>query len=294
MSVSEPQPGVLYVVATPIGNLKDITLRALAVLGDVDWIAAEDTRRTRILLDHHGIKSELTSLHGDVEKRKSPKLVESLLSGRSGAIVSDAGTPGASDPGGALVRAAASAGVKVSPVPGPSSVTAALSCAGVDSPRYVFEGFVPRSGAKRTAFMNSIAKDDRHIIFFESALRLKDTLSSIRGAAGDRKVVLFRELTKMHEEIIRTTLEEVIEGKIALNYRGEFTVMVIGGESEEGKGDAEEANTYFNEEKIDKVFAGMNLSTRDMAKIISGFLNISKNKAYSIAEGINREGSVTE
>jgi 16S rRNA (cytidine1402-2'-O)-methyltransferase len=218
--------GVLYVVATPIGNLEDITLRALRVLREVDLIAAEDTRHTRKLLEHHGIRRPLTSYYDAVERHRAPKIVSRLVAGESVALVSDAGTPGIADPGYHLVRGALAAGVPVVPVPGPSAVAAVVSVAGLPADRFVFEGFLPNRSGPRAQRLAALAREPRALVFLEAARRLPAFLAAAHEALGDRDVVLARELTKLHEEIVRGRLGAVREQTLEL--RGEVTVLIAG------------------------------------------------------------------
>ena len=217
---------MLYVIATPIGNLEDITLRALRVLREVDLIAAEDTRHTRKLLEHHGIRRPLTSYYDAVERHRAPAIVARLEAGESVALVSDAGTPGIADPGYHLVRGALAAGVPVVPVPGPSTVAAIVSVAGVPAERFVFEGFLPNRSGPRAQRLAALAREPRALVFLEAARRLPVFLAAAYEALGDRDVVLARELTKLHEEIVRGRLGAVREQTLEL--RGEVTVLIAG------------------------------------------------------------------
>jgi len=221
--------GVLYVVATPIGNLEDVTLRALRVLGEVDLIAAEDTRRTRTLLERHGIRRPLTSYYDAVERAKAPALVERMRDGASVALVSDAGTPHIADPGYHLVRGALEAGIAVVPIPGPSAVTALVSVAGFRAERFVFEGFLPTRPGPRAARLAALARERRAIVFFEAARRLDAFLAAAEDAfGGDREAVVARELTKRYEEVLRGTVAE-LRGRLgARQVKGEVTVLVAG------------------------------------------------------------------
>jgi len=221
--------GTLYVVATPIGNLEDVTLRALRVLREVDLIAAEDTRRTRTLLGRHGIARPLTSYYDAVERARAPAIVARLQAGASVALVSDAGTPGIADPGYHLVRGALAAGVPVVPVPGPSALTALVSVAGFPAERFVFEGFLPSRPGPRAARLAALAHEPRALVFFEAARRLAPFLAAAEAALGDREAALARELTKRHEEILRGSLSELRE-RVArrASLRGEVTVLVAG------------------------------------------------------------------
>lgn len=221
--------GVLYVVATPIGNLEDVTLRALRVLAEVDLIAAEDTRRTRVLLTRHGIRKPLTSYHDAVERERAPRIVERLRAGASVALVSDAGTPGIADPGYHLVRGALEAGIPVVPIPGPSAVAALVSVAGLPADRFVFEGFLPTRSGPRAERLKALATEPRALVFYEAARRLPAFLAAAQAALGDREVVIARELTKLHEELLRgrlSTLATDVAARPPL--RGEVTVLVAG------------------------------------------------------------------
>jgi 16S rRNA (cytidine1402-2'-O)-methyltransferase len=222
----------LYVVATPIGNLEDITLRAIRVLGEVGLIAAEDTRRTRILLNAHGIKTPLTSYHEHSTKSKLGYLLDRLQTGDV-ALVSEAGTPGLSDPGYELIAAAAEQGIRVVPIPGPSAVATALSAAALPMGRFTFVGFLPRKKAERVRLLRSVAMEQGSIMAFESPHRLASSLADILQVLGNRRVAIAREMTKVHEEVFRGTIEEAM-GHFQ-QPRGEFTLVVEGcrGEAEE-------------------------------------------------------------
>jgi 16S rRNA (cytidine1402-2'-O)-methyltransferase len=225
--------GVLYVVATPIGNLEDVTLRALRVLREVDLVAAEDTRRTRALLTHHGIARPVTSYYDAVERKKTPALVARLLGGARIALVTDAGTPGVADPGYHLVRGAIAAGISVVPVPGPSALTTLVSVAGIPAERFAFEGFLPSRAGARTARLRAVAAEPRALVFYEAARRLDAFLADAAEILGDRETVVGRELTKRFEEVVRGRLTEVrhrfASGEPA---RGEVVVLVAGAAGE--------------------------------------------------------------
>src|ERR671924_139984 len=199
----------LYVVATPIGNLEDITLRALRVLREVDLIATEDTRRTRILLEHYQIDRPLTSLYEHNEVHKAPSLMRRLQEGGSIALVSEAGTPLISDPGYRLVQLAIAHGIMVIPIPGPSAAVAAIVVAGLPTDRFVFEGFLPKRPGKRRKRLESLRDEPRTLIFYESPRRVHDILGEMQALWGDRRVVVARELTKKFEEILRGRISEV-------------------------------------------------------------------------------------
>ena len=216
-------PGTLFVVATPIGNLEDITLRALRVLREVDVIAAEDTRRTAKLLAHYQIERPMTSLREHNEARTSSSLVERIAAGESVALVSDAGTPGIADPGARFVRLARQRGIPVVPIPGPSAMAAAFSVSGFEADEFVFMGYPPASGSARSAWMRRAASEQRPVVFYEAPHRVKKTLSQL-GTSVDRPILLARELTKIHEQsIVRPTIEAAVDPE----ERGEY-VLVLG------------------------------------------------------------------
>jgi 16S rRNA (cytidine1402-2'-O)-methyltransferase len=218
--------GTLYVVATPIGNLEDMTFRAVRVLKEVDLIAAEDTRHSRKLLTHFGITGRLISYYDQVEREKAPKLVELILAGRNVALISDAGTPGIADPGYRLVRAAIEAGVPVVPLPGPSVVTAALSVSGLPTDRFAFEGFVPARRGARRKFYEHLRREPRTIVCFEAGRRLLDSLADLEESLGDREVVVAREVTKLFETLVRGTAAELRARLGAEPVRGEATLLI--------------------------------------------------------------------
>ncbi len=223
--------GVLYVVATPIGNLSDVTLRALQVLGDVPLIAAEDTRLTKRLLDRHGLTARLTSFHAKSGPGRLATLLDHLRSGSDLALVTDAGTPVVSDPGEDLVSAWSDEGGRVVPIPGASAVLAAVTASGLAGPRWSFEGFLPRSGRTRRDHLERIAADTRGCVLFEAPNRVAGTLDDLAVACGpERSGAVCRELTKIHEQIVRAPLRELAaataDGRIPS--RGEF-VIVVGG-----------------------------------------------------------------
>ena len=222
------RPGTLYVVATPIGNLEDISLRAVRVLREATLVAAEDTRRTRKLLTHHRIPGRLISLREHNERARTPVLVRRLLDGDSIALVSDAGTPGLSDPGATLVRAAADAGVPVVPVPGPSAVLAALVASGLPTEPVTFFGFPPARGAERRRAFDAMRDLPHTLVLFEAPHRLRETLDDLLEALGDRRIAVARELTKVHEEVYRATLSEAVRNFSAHPPRGEFTLVIEG------------------------------------------------------------------
>ena len=219
-------PGTLYVVATPIGNLEDLTLRAARVLGEVALVAAEDTRSARVLLRHIGASAKLVRSDAHAEAKHTPRVLAALADGQDVALVTDAGAPGVSDPGAALVRAAAEAGHRVSPLPGPSAVTAALAAAGVPADRFRFLGFPPRNVKERVDFFQRLASERETLVLFEAPHRVRAVLDVLKGLLGDRRVVICREMSKVYEEIWRGTLEEA--HAYFAKPRGEFTIVIEG------------------------------------------------------------------
>ena len=195
-------PGILYVVATPIGNLEDVTFRAVRILREVSLIAAEDTRRTSRLLQHYSIATPTTSLHEHNEEAKTARLIQRLSDGESVALVSDAGTPVVSDPGVRLVAAAHAAGIRVEPVPGASAVMAAFSAAGIGGGEFLFLGFPPAKASARRTWLERVAKEKRPLVVYEAPHRIRDTLEVMLSVFGDRIVAVGRELTKAHEELV--------------------------------------------------------------------------------------------
>lgn len=223
--------GTLFVVATPIGNLADMTPRARQTLAEVDVIAAEDTRHTGRLLSHLGIKTRLLALHDHNEERAAASVVEQLIAGKSVALVSDAGTPLVSDPGYRVVRAAHKRGIIVSPIPGSSAVTAALSVAGLPTDRFCFEGFLPAKQTARRTTLGKLVNESRTLVFYESVHRIGETLRDLAQVfGGDRPAFIGRELTKLHEQCVHTTLAglcDQIESEI-ITCKGEFVIVVAG------------------------------------------------------------------
>ena len=217
--------GILYVVATPIGNLEDVTLRALRMLREVSLIAAEDTRRTARLLQHYSISTRTTSLHEHNEREKTAKLIERLKAGESIALVSDAGTPLISDPGQTLVAAARAEGIRVESIPGPSAVMAAIASCGFPTHEFVFLGFSPTRSKDRKGWLAAVGQDTRLAVFFEAPHRVRQTLAEMRELWGPtRQVAVARELTKVHEELVIGPIDEILAH--FSDPRGEFTIVV--------------------------------------------------------------------
>jgi len=220
--------GVLYLCATPIGNLEDLTFRALRILKEADLIAAEDTRHTKKLLNHYQIATPLTSYHRHNAKQKGARLVELLGEGKQIALVSDAGTPGISDPGSLMVQLAIEAGFPVVPIPGATAAISALVASGLPTDRFAFEGFLPRSNQERQGFLTRLQAEERTLVFYEAPHRLLATLRDFEKLFPGRKMVAARELTKHYEEFLRGTATQLIEHFEAVSPKGEFTLLIEG------------------------------------------------------------------
>jgi 16S rRNA (cytidine1402-2'-O)-methyltransferase len=277
-SIPAAQKGVLYIVATPIGNREDITVRALKILRDVDLIAAEDTRKSGKLLSHYRIKNRLVSYHEHNEKKRTPELVGQLLEGTSIALVSNAGTPCVSDPGYRLVAAAVANKIPVIPVPGPSAVMTAVSAAGLPTDSFVFIGFAPKKKGKRMKLLAELAVEPRALIFFESPRRILAFLEEVVSYIGDRPAVLAREMTKLHAEFIRGSVSEILETLEAKpEIKGECTLLVGGCQKEKAVGRAlvkAEITTALEKQK-----GGLS----DIAKTIAQKYGLSKKEVYEMA-----------
>ena len=220
--------GLLYVVATPIGNLEDITLRAVRILREVDVIAAEDTRHTRKLLAHLDIHTPLTSFHAHSGTARLERILRTLEEGKSVALVTDAGTPGIADPGQPLIAAAVERGIPVVPVPGPTAVAAAVSIAGFSGSMFCFLGFLPGRSSRRKRLLQSVADLPFTLVIYASPYRLIEDLETCRTCLGNREIVVARELTKVHEEVLRGTITEMLAHFAENQPRGEFTLVVCG------------------------------------------------------------------
>jgi 16S rRNA (cytidine1402-2'-O)-methyltransferase len=229
--------GTLYIIATPIGNLEDITLRAVRVLKEADLIAAEDTRHTKKLLDRYGIETPLTSYHDHNKEEKAPVIVARLLEGKSVALVSDAGTPGISDPGYFLINLAVHEGVPVAPIPGATAAIAALSISGLPTDRFVFEGFLPSKHTARLKRLEELSTEDRTLVFYEAPHRVIRAVEDVLSVFGDRAAVLTRELTKVHEEVVRGALSHILARLKQGTTKGEFTLIVHGATEMRGQAD---------------------------------------------------------
>lgn len=269
---------VLYIVSTPIGNLGDITLRALEVLKDVDLIACEDTRTTKKLLTRYGIDRPLTSYHEHNESEKARELVSLLKGGKSVALVSDAGTPTVSDPGFRLVKLASERGIKVVPIPGPSAVISALSVSGLPTSSFSFFGFPPRTKKQLGEFLEDIKSYPGTLIFYESPKRIVKTLDVMAEVLGDRGISLSREITKMHEETLRGTVSEVTaELRSRKEIKGEVTLVIEGSTSKEEELSAQDVDRLLMELKKE------GLTLKGAVEEISSKTGFSKSKTYKRA-----------
>ncbi len=269
-------PGTLYVAATPLGNLEDITLRCLRVLGEVDLIAAEDTRHTRKLLTHFQIPPPLISYYREKEAIRAPQLIKRLLGGESIALVSDAGTPGISDPGAVLVALAHASNIRVVPLPGPSAVTTALSVAGLVNPHFLFLGFAPSKKSQRKALLTSLVDAPWPLVFYESPRRIEALLADIMNTMGDRNGFWGRELTKSYEELKKGPISSLLEHASRTNNRGEFVLVIEPGESVKAEGEnlSELLHWY-----RDNTF----LSLKDVSRKLAGDLGLSRSQVYQKA-----------
>src|SRR5262249_50651831 len=273
-------PGTLYLVATPIGNLEDITLRALRVLGEVDIIACEDTRHTRKLLSHYKISKPLVSYHEHNERARAGELIEKLLGGLSVALVSDAGMPLISDPGYSIVTEAARAGVPIVPIPGASAVVTALAASGLPTSEFVFAGFLPPRSVQRKRRLNDFAMSLSSLVFYEAPHRIKDCLNDAREVLGDRPAALARELTKIHEEIIRGHLSEIADRISQREPKGEY-VLIIGPRSASELPELRtgELETSIVEE-VRAIMAAEGLDQKSALKRVAKLRGLTKREAY--------------
>jgi 16S rRNA (cytidine1402-2'-O)-methyltransferase len=277
-------PSGLYVVATPIGNLEDITLRAIRVLASADLIAAEDTRHTGRLLAHHCIRTPLTACHEHNEDRRAPEIIEKIRCGGSVALVSDAGTPSVSDPGYRLVRVAIEEGLDVFPIPGVSAAVTALCAAGLPTDAFVFLGFVPKKKGKCKALLESLANEPRTLVFYESPRRVRELMVTMQSVMGDRRAVLARELTKLHEEFLRGRLSEIREEiESRSEVKGECTLLVEGALSMESISDAQLAAA------LREALARPDVRISSLSKSFAKQYNRPRKQVYTMALDLQKE-----
>jgi 16S rRNA (cytidine1402-2'-O)-methyltransferase len=285
-NISVPSPrgtGILYVVATPIGNLEDITLRALRVLKEVDLIAAEDTRHTRKLLTHFGITTPTLSYYKEKERERTAVIITKLHEGLNVALVSDAGTPGISDPGSILVHKATAENIKVEPIPGPSSLTAALSVAGISDSSFIFLGFAPPRRKQRQDLLLSLRQEKRHLVFFEAPHRLQSFLQDCHAILGERSVFWCRELTKMHEELTRDSLSIVLTHCQDKKIKGESVFIISGAKAWPEISDLQIATILRSHKKSGKK------SLKDTVREVAAEHKLSRSEVYSKALKIWKE-----
>lgn len=276
--MTEPKPGILYIVGTPIGNLEDMSFRAVKILQSVDLIAAEDTRHTGRLLQHFQVTAPQISYHDHNRNSRIPELLEKLNQGKAIALVTDAGMPGISDPGYELVKACIEAGITVVPIPGASAVITALSAAGLPTDRFVFEGFLPAKGKERKERLDFLTSETRTIIFYEAPHRLRQTLQNLGEVLGtEREIVLARELTKLHEEFWRGDIGEAIAHYTERQPQGEYTLVVAG--MPPAKPQLSEAELKVELQQLMAAGISRSQASRQLAKVTS----ISRSQLYQLA-----------
>ena len=267
--------GNLYLVATPIGNLEDITLRAINTLKEVDLIAAEDTRHTMKLLNHLKIKKTLISYYKETEKIKSDILIEKIINGKNIALVSDAGTPAISDPGEEIIKRAIENNINIIPIPGACAFVNALICSGFSTKEFIFIGFLSKNAKDKKKKLEELKNENKTLIFYESPHKIKSTLENILEILGNRKIVLARELTKIHEEFIRGRILDILEKEQEL--RGEFVII---GEGTEKKEEEKEFLNSLTLEEHYKYYLNKNLDKKEIIKKIAKDRNKNKNEIY--------------
>jgi len=283
----------LYVVATPIGNLKDITLRAIETLKAVHVIAAEDTRHSLKLLNYFEISAKLISCHEHNEEKAAQAIISSLQNDDDVAFVTDAGTPGLSDPGARLVKAVRKAGFTVTPIPGPSSIAAALSVAGISADRFHFEGFLPAKRSERLSRLQLLALVPEAMVFFEAPHRIQDSLADILNVFGDRPVSFMRELTKMHEEIICSSLSQLLETLSKNGIKGEIVFVLAGATT---RHDACISNGY-NDALADILTLALSekkTSVKSASELLARISGLPKGKIYELALKITKKDEDTD
>ncbi|AUB41527.1 rsmI, 16S rRNA [Nostoc flagelliforme CCNUN1] len=278
---TDPKPRTLYVVGTPIGNLEDITFRAVRILQTVDIIAAEDTRHTGKLLQHFQVKTPQVSYHEHNRTSRIPELLEHLVNNKAIALVSDAGMPGISDPGYELVKACIEAGIAVVPIPGASAAITALSAAGLPTDRFVFEGFLPAKSQQRQEHLESLQTESRTLVFYESPHRLRDTLQDLALVWGsDRQIVLGRELTKLYEEFWRGTIAEAIAHYNQREPQGEYTLVVAGIPASQPQLTEEELKAEL------KQLISQGISRSQASRQLAKFTSLPRRQLYQLALSI--------
>ena len=278
--------GKLYLVPTPIGNLKDITLRALETLKEADFIAAEDTRQTLKLLNHFEIKKPLISYHKFNEQSKSDKIIDLLIEGKNVALVSDAGTPGISDPGSIIVERCIEKMIDFEVLPGATAITTALVYSGLDTTKFLFRGFLPRENKERKVITDELLQSQETLIFYESPHRLIDTLTFLLDTFGDRRIAVCRELTKIYEEIYRDTLKQALLYFTQNKPRGEFVLVLEGKKLEDIKEEKKEAwiNLSIEEHILKYINSGIN--KKEAIKLVAKERELPKSEVYKFSTDI--------
>ncbi|HXX53203.1 MAG TPA: 16S rRNA (cytidine(1402)-2'-O)-methyltransferase [Thermodesulfovibrionales bacterium] len=269
--------GILYIVSTPIGNLEDITLRALRVLKEVDVVAAEDTRHSSKLLTHYGISKPLISYWGGKEKLKAEEVLRKLHAGQSVALISDAGTPGISDPGSVLIERAVADGIEIVAVPGPSALVAAISLSGLSIKEFTFIGFLPPKRNQRRRTLSKLTVEKRTLVFYEAPHRILEAIEDMTEILGERRVALVREITKIHEETLRGNLHELIGMLAGRTIAGEYVLIVQG-----SKGETPCLDTAVKEMLV---LMKRGMSRKEAAKTVSEQYGLSKNDLYERSLG---------
>ncbi|MFP4661619.1 MAG: 16S rRNA (cytidine(1402)-2'-O)-methyltransferase [Halanaerobiales bacterium] len=278
------QAGKLYIVGTPIGNLEDITYRALKVLKGVDLIAAEDTRRTIKLLNYYEIKKQLESYHEHNEKEKAERLISLLKSGKSIAVVSDAGMPGVSDPGLELVKLAIDENIEIIPVPGPTAAINALVVSGMDTASFVFEGFLNRKGREREEQLERLKGEKRTIIIYESPYRLKETLRDLADIMGNRKIAIVREISKLHEEKIYGNTDNILAKMDGREIKGEIVLVIEGNQKINIEKEGWEDMDLLEHVKL---FIDQGMSKKKAIKRVAEVRDVPKRDVYKAAIAID-------
>lgn len=274
-------PGTLYLCATPIGNLKDMTERVIETLKNADLIAAEDTRNSIKLLNHFDIHTPLTSYHDHNRFEKAEELLNLLSEGKNVALITDAGTPAISDPGEVLVKRCIETGINVTSLPGASAVITALTLSGLSTERFAFEGFLPKDNGKRKELLSELSKEKRTLVLYEAPHRLKKTLSELREAFGNRRIAICRELTKIHEEVIRMTLDEAEAYYEEAAPRGEFVLVIEGRSPEEEKKEQEERFKELSVKEHVEMYEKQGMDRKEAMKAVSKERGIPKREVYS-------------
>lgn len=280
------ESGKLYLVPTPIGNLKDITLRALEILKEADVIAAEDTRQTLKLLNHFEIKKTLISYHKFNEQSKSNEIIDLLNEGKNIALVSDAGTPGISDPGSIIVQRCIEKNIDFEVLPGATAITTALVYSGLDTTKFVFRGFLPRENKERKLITDQLMQSQETLIFYESPHRLLDTLEFLLETFGDRRIAVCRELTKMYQEIYRETISQALKYFTENKPRGEFVLVLEGKKLEDIKEEQKEAWINLSIEEHILKYMNDGINKKEAIKLVAKERELPKSEVYKFSTNI--------